>query len=217
MEQEMSIKEDIRNLLKGVELIMPSRNLVSQIIMLLPMEEYKVLDFYPQLAKDESIRENLKSALGITVTSSKGIKTCDVSYGGLGFIIKSFIEGFFNLLHNEEVKRSLEALYGKSIENFEREWLEVRIKPFIEKEALSRIALPYIKFLLNTGNATEKTIAQKTGLDINNVRIMTYYLESLKLIEKLDDHIILSMIARKYENFLYDIIKYKNRNSEINV
>jgi len=205
----MSIREDVRNLLEGIELIMPSRNIITQIIMLLPMEEHKILELFPQLTKDEPVLENLKKALGISIVTSNGIKTWYVSYGSLGYMLKNLIEGFFELLHNKETKNSLETLYGKKIEDYEREWLEARIKPFIDKKAISKIALPYLKLLLNTGNVTEELIAQKTGLDYHDVKILTYYLESLKLIEKHNGHITLSLIAMKYRNFLINIIKNK--------
>ena len=64
---EEDIKEHLNNLVNALYALSPTRNYVLQLLALLPRDYPKMVDAYPELFKDEEVRNRLKDVLGIRI------------------------------------------------------------------------------------------------------------------------------------------------------
>ncbi|ADI31257.1 hypothetical protein [Staphylothermus hellenicus] len=175
---EASIKEEFKKLIKAIYTLLPSRNKVSQLIMLLPLKEEVIQDLYPELFEDIEYWEMFNSALGL-YRSSEG----KIHASGLADALKDFINRIFQILRDEKYRAAISALLGEISPNPEREWLEVRIKAVLKDPSIGSAAKKVLMLLVETRSASTKELPSKLNIDEQELQHTIYALKNLKLVE----------------------------------
>jgi len=177
-------EEDFKTLIKALYAIAPSRNIVSQLIMLLPLTEDDIKMLFPGIIDDPDYWEIAKTALGLKKITQYGtnkeIIECD--YSSLAKAISSFFEYAFKALQNTSTRSAISTIYGKIISNLEREWIEARLKALLNNTDLSDIAKQILLLLVDKNEIYIDDI-KNYGIDPNEAKYCIEILKKLKLID----------------------------------
>ncbi len=179
--QEVSIKEDFKNLIKAIYALLPSRNAVSQLIMLLPLREESIEELFPEVTEDVEYWEIFRTALGLRKSYMESIGA--PSYSTIAGALRDFINRVFEFLSDERNRAAISSLLGELVPNAEREWLEVRIKAVLKNPLIGDTARKILMLLTETSNINVKELSSKLNIKEPEVKQCIYVLSSFKLIE----------------------------------
>lgn len=203
--QEVSIKEDFKNLIKAIYALMPSRNMVSQLIMLLPLREENVEEFFPELTRDVEYWEMFKTALGLSKSYSGNVEP---SYTSIASALKSFIDKIFEVLSDEGVRAAVSSLLGELMPSVEREWLEVRIKAVLKNPTISNVARKVLTLVAESLSVNLKELSSKLNIEERELKQCIYVLSNLKLIEVSNENVSLPYRVRdKYVSYIKNLLR----------
>lgn len=187
---EVNIKEHLNNLLEAVMALCPSRNYITQFFMVSPMDYPTLYDAYPEILKDEEMREVLVQAFNASVGANIEVR------GGLGSDIVNFINSIFSRLEDEEIRNALNEFLKdvrrEPIPNLRREWVELRLKGVAMEPTYGQDSLKILKLLAETKEPYEyrcdlEDLVSKTGIDEARMRrIVDLLMTKFRLIEKDD-------------------------------
>jgi len=193
--QKSTVNEDFKNLIKAVYALLPSRNLVSQLIMLLPLSEETIRELFPEITKDIEYWETLGAALGL-YKNYRGEITVS-SDGTIAYALKVFINRIFESLRDEKTRVVISYLLQEPILNAEREWLEVRIKAVLKDPSIGSIAKEVLMLLTEVQSINIKEIPSKLNINEPELKQSIYVLRNLKLIEANGENISLPYYVRE--------------------
>lgn len=168
----------------------PSRNYITQFFMVSPMDYPTLYDAYPEILKDEEMREVLVQAFNASVGANIEVR------GGLGSDIVNFINSIFSRLEDEEIRNALNEFLKdvrrEPIPNLRREWVELRLKGVAMEPTYGQDSLKILKLLAETKEPYEyrcdlEDLVSKTGIDEARMRrIVDLLMTKFRLIEKDD-------------------------------
>ena len=193
--QKSSINEDFKNLIKAIYALLPSRNLVSQLVMLLPLSEETIQELFPELTKDVEYWEIFSTALGLYKNYRGEITTS--SYNTIADALKAFISRIFEILRDEKNRAAISSLLGELVPNAEREWLEVRIKAVLKNSSIGSIAKKILMLLTESHSINIKEVPSKLNISEQELKQCIYILGSLKLIEISGENVSLPYHVRE--------------------
>ena len=184
MAEERGMSEDfskqLSNFVNALIALAPSRNYVTQFLYVVKMNgsvDYRILEeAYPDIVKDEYMRENFAKAFGVSFTDKISLES-----EGYGRLLTDFIDKIFELFEDPEfssrVGTVLKDEYPQGIPNLAKEWLEVRLKGLSSEPTYSGIAVKVLRELVKVGRAKTEELERK--LDIGRGTLI----ESLRLLE----------------------------------
>lgn len=121
---EGEFKEHLSHLFEAMVALAPTRNYVSQMIMLLPEERRQMRHAYPDLFERMETQEFLTDTFGLRI-SEEEVQTRNREPAGE---LESIIDGIMEFFDDEERRRRFEEYLGQEIPNPRREWLDHTIK-----------------------------------------------------------------------------------------
>jgi len=193
--QNLSINEDFKNLVKAIYALLPSRNLVSQLTMLLPLREEIIQELFPELTKDVEYWEMFSVALGLSKNYQGEM---DTSYRDtIAYALKDFINRIFEILRDEKARAAISSLLGELVPNAEREWLEVRIKAVLKIPLIGAIAKNILMLLTENPSISIKEVPSKLNISEQELKQCIYVLGNLKLIEVSGENVSLPYQVRE--------------------
>lgn len=206
-QKKASIKEDLKTLIKAIYALMPSRNIVSQLIMLLPLREENIEELFPEAIEDIEYWDIFRTGLGLSKSYRGDIEV--YSYSTLAGILKDFINRVFEVLRDERSRAAISSLLGEIVPNMEREWLDVRVKAVLRNPAISNVAKKILMLLVETQNVNIKELSRKLNISENDVKQCIYVLRNLKLIDISGDNVSLSLpygIRERYISYIKKLL-----------
>lgn len=186
---ELNVKEHLNNLIEALMALSPSRNYVTQFLMMLPQDYPTLYDAYPEILRDEEIRNILTQSFGISL----GAKI-DAGYG-FGNQIRDFISRIFTALEDEKVRNALNELLQnvrrEPIPNLCKEWAELRLRGVSMEPTYGRDSLRVFRLLAETKEPWEyrcdlSDMISKTGINEATMRRIIELMDRFRLIEKDD-------------------------------
>ncbi len=203
--QEISVREDFKNLVRAIYALMPSRNMVSQLIMLLPLREEAIEELFPEVTEDVEYWEIFKAALGLEKGYNENIDAS--SYGTIAGALREFISRIFEFLSDEKNRAAISSLLGELIPNAEREWLEVRVKAILKNPSIGNTAKKILMLLTENPDINIKELSNKLNLKEQEIKQCIYALSNLKLVEVNGENISLSyQVKDKYIPYIKKLL-----------
>lgn len=206
MSSEVDIREHLNNLIEVLIALSPSRNYITQFIIMLPQDYPTLYDAYPEILKDEKIRNTLAQSFGVSLGS-----TISVS-GGLGNEIRGFITRIFSIFEDENIRKQLDEflkdIRTDPVPNLKEEWIELKIKGVSMEPTYGNDALRLLKLLAEIKEPIAfrcdlSELVSKTGIDEVRIRrIMEFLITKFQLVAK-DDR-----AGKEGYNIQWDIQKY---------
>jgi len=199
-----NLREQLRNLIEALLSLVPSRNLISQLIMLLPQDEDTLRSMYPELA-DRNFRDFLKVGVGLSYYDGR------VEYSGssLSGVLRHFISQVFDVLNRPDVRAALSALTGITVPNVGEEWVRTRLET-VSEEVGEDVVRRTLKALIAAGYDYKsfEELRNATSLDEETLRKALLMMETYKLIEKPsnEDKYRLTSDARSYMEFISEFV-----------
>ncbi|HDI74700.1 MAG TPA: hypothetical protein ENF55_01950 [Thermoprotei archaeon] len=186
-EKRIDPREEMENLVEALEVLLPSRNLISQLVMLLPLEHHRVRDMYPELVEDPDYWSLLCNALGLSRIERKGEVVYEPSYGSFSSKLRTIIDSLFELIRDNTKRALLSSAVGRIVLNYEREWLDSRLEALLREENISKPVKKILRVLCEEDSALPEEIKKKTELSDAELERALYVLKEFKLIEKTYD------------------------------
>lgn len=187
---EVNIKEHLNNLIEALIAISPSRNYITQFFMVSPMDYPTLYDAYPEILKDEKMRNILVEVFSVSMGANIELR------GGLGNDIANFVNTIFSKLENEEIRKALSEFLtetrGEPVPDLRREWIELRLKGVAMEPTYGRDSLKILKLLAETKEPYERRcdlgdLISKTGIDEARMRrVVDLLMAKFRLIERDD-------------------------------
>ena len=201
-----NFKTQLKELIYSLFSIAPSRNSISRLIMLLPLDEKIANQMYPELA-DRHMMEYLRLAIGLKRFDSN----IEMGWDTLAVYIRDFIGNLFEVLKRTEVRAALTALLGDSVPNLEEEWITFRIKSVINDRQVGKSAKNVIKTLLEVKSYEYRSFEELmsiTSIEENELRKTLSLMEAFKLIDKKDgSKYRLKPEIKKYEELVKELVE----------
>lgn len=202
--QEVSVKEDFKNLIKAIYALLPSRNAVSQLIMLLPLSEEYIEELFPEVTRDVEYWEIFRTALGLSKEYSGNIKA---SYSTLAGALKDFVDRIFEFLSDEKNRAAISSLLGELVPNAEREWLDVRVKAVLKNPSIGSVAKKVLMLLAESQSINITDLPNKLNIDEQELKQCIYVLQNLKLIEISGENVLLPYRVRgRYISYIKKLL-----------
>lgn len=191
---ESEILSELGSLIDALISISPTRNKISQFILLVKGLSYNdALKLFPFL-KDRRVREEIFNALGLQVSS-----TGTIEFSGQSFAsgVSSILMNEMLLLSNTNIRNALSAALLRRVENLKEEWAYHRLQR-VSKEAQSsshgKVAVMILKFIRSSG--------EKGGYIIDKTRLINYLKD-----QKIDEKVIKEAIALLLSYKLIDVMQ----------
>ena len=206
-EERVDPKEEKKNLIKALEALLPSRNLISQLVMLLPLEHHRVKDMYPELVEDPDYWGILCTALGLNQIEQKGEIIYQPFYGSLSSKLRTIIDSLFELVRDDTKRALLSSAIGCAVKNYEREWLDSRLETLLGEESISKPVRQILKVLCEKDLASLEEMKEKTELSEAEIERGVYILKEFKLIEETyDKKLKLASSIAHYKHHIAEVI-----------
>jgi len=201
-----NFKTQLKELIYSLFSIAPSRNSISRLIMLLPLDEKIANQMYPELA-DRHMMEYLRLAIGLKRFDSN----IEMGWDTLAVYIRDFIGNLFEVLKRTEVRAALTALLGDSVPNLEEEWITFRIKSVINDRQVGKSAKDVIKTLLEVEPYEYRSFEElisTTSIEESELRKALSLMEAFKLIDRKDgSKYRLKPEIKKYEELVKELVE----------
>jgi len=186
-EQIGEFKNQLSNLIYALIAISPSRNYITQFLYLIKMNgsiDYRVLeDAYPDIVKDEYVREAFAKIFGISFADKVSLNT-----NGYGYFLTNFIDEIFKLFEDAEFRAKVSSIlkdeFPEGVPNMAREWLEVRIEGLQSEPNYGENSLKVLKEIVKIGRLKIEDLEKRLGLSRGYLLQCLELLELYKLVEK---------------------------------
>ncbi len=184
MAEERDVSEDfskqLSNFVSALIALAPSRNYVTQFLYIVKMNgsvDYRILEeAYPDIVKDEYMRENFAKAFGVSFTDKISLES-----GKYGWLLTDFIDKIFELFEDPEFRSKVGTVlkdeYPQGIPNLAEEWLEVRLKGLSSEPTYGEVAVKVLRELVKLGRAKIEELERTLNISRGHL------IESLKLLE----------------------------------
>ena len=193
---EEDMKEHLNNLINAIYALSPTRNYVLQFLELLPRDYPKMMDAYPNLFKDEEIRDRLKDVFGITISE-------DVEVGhGLGRKLNdtsnSIRSTFFDTYDWEEFQKNLSGYLGRDLPNIIDELWEQRVMMAMSEPTYGKDCANILKTMKKNGEGDQlstdiSVVMEETGLDRSTLlRIKAFLTKDIGILDHVGESFILA-------------------------
>ncbi len=172
---EIEILNELGSLIDALVSISPTRNKISQFVLLVKGIPYNdAIKLFPFL-KDRRTREEIFNALGLQISAA----------GTIEFTSQSFASGLSSILVNEmmllsniNIRNALSAALLRRVENLKEEWVYHRLQK-VSREAQAnnygKVAITILKFI--------RSLGEKGGYIVEKARLINY-LKEQKIDEK---------------------------------
>lgn len=168
---EEDIKEHLNNLVNALYALSPTRNYVLQLLELLPRDYPKMVDAYPELFKDEEVRNLLKDIFGIRIREN-----VEVGSGlaeSLHAISKNVLSQFFGSYNWAEYQKKLSEYLGRDLDDLPNavdELWEQRIQMAISEPMYGTDCEKILRTMVKKGEGSQfslniSTVMEETKLD----------------------------------------------------
>ena len=168
---EADIKEHLNNLVNALYALSPTRNYVLQLLELLPRDYPKMVDAYPELFKDEEVRDRLKDILGIKISEN-----VEVGYDlakSINAISENVRNQFFGDYNWTEYQKRLSEYLDRDLDDLPNvidELWEMRIQMAISEPTYGDDCKKILGILVNKGEGKQLSLNldilnEETGLD----------------------------------------------------
>jgi hypothetical protein len=145
LSEAVDVKEHLQNLINALTNLSPSRNLISQFILMLPKDLSVIECSYPEITSSTEAKALMARSFGIEFGES--VKRIDNSFS-VAFYVQN--HKLFDWLANEDTRSSLAKLSDmpvSSIQNPYAEWVKLVLKKLSGKPNGSKI-LDFLKMLV---------------------------------------------------------------------
>ncbi len=168
---EEDIKEHLNNLVNALYALSPTRNYVLQLLELLPKDYPKMVDAYPELFKDEEVRNRLKDVFGIRI--SENVEVGSGLAESLHAISKNVLSQFFGSYKWAEYQKKLSEYLGRDLDDLPNavdELWEQRIQMAISEPMYGTDCEKILRTMVKKGEGSQfslniSTVMEETGLD----------------------------------------------------
>lgn len=148
------VLKHLSNFINALIAIAPSRNYITQFLYIVRAKgsvDYRILeDAYPDILKDEDIREALAKAFNISFSDKISLEG-----RGYGQAVTDYITLIFSIFESQEFRSRLGDLlkdeYPQGIPNLVEEWLEVKLKGLSSEPTYGKMAIKVLKELMRAG------------------------------------------------------------------
>ena len=169
-ESNISVEEDVRNLLKCLNAVSPAYNELVQMLFILPQRAITLIEIYPELMKKE---EELMNLIGLRYDERGFVHP---GYGSLGGHLADLYHALFKLLSHSRKRENLLKFAGLSEEEFKefdplRAWIGVSLKFLarVDKDALKLLNIVITKL---SGKGPDESVSwdeiKKAATDIKD-------------------------------------------------
>lgn len=176
------MRDELQKLVNTLNALCPSRNYISQYLLLVPKDYPTIHDLFPEFLSDVEVREDLKKILGIDYGYQ-------VSASGdtLSNHLRNFLFKLFDLMENPTLRESLCKLLGVSdnaLFNPRLEWIRARVNGVKSDKKDGPTSIKILQVLASTEEPYEywrlnEDLRKKVGGEDEQ------YKKSLKLCEDL--------------------------------
>lgn len=188
---EEDIKEHLNNLVNALYALSPTRNYVLQLLELLPRDYPKMVDAYPELFKDEEVRNRLKDVFGIRI--SENVEVGSELANKLWAISEYVQNQFFDSYNWGERQKKLSECLGRDLDdlpNIVDELWEQRIQMAIAEPMYGASCEKIFRTMVNKGKEDRyfstdlSTVMEGTGLDRSTaLRIKSFLTKDIKILD----------------------------------
>jgi hypothetical protein len=203
---EEDMKEHLDNLINAIYALSPTRNYVLQFLELLPRDYPKMMDAYPNLFKDEEVRDRLKDVFGITISE-------DVEVGhGLGRKLNGLSNDirstFFDTYEWEEFQKNLSEYLDRDLPNVIDELWEQRIMMAMSEPTYGKDCANILKTMKKEGEGDQRStdisvVMEETGLDRSTLlRIKAFLTKDIGILDPASESFILARDLSKRETLI---------------
>jgi hypothetical protein len=203
---EEDMKEHLNNLINAIYALSPTRNYVLQFLELLPRDYPKTMDAYPNLFRDEEVRDRLKDVFGIAISE-------DVEIGyGLGRKLNDLSDNirntFFDTHDWEEFQKNLSEYLGRDLPNVIDELWDQRIMMAMAEPTYGKDCANILKAMKKEGAGDRlstdiSVVMEETGLDRSTLlRIKSFLTNDVKILDRASESFILAHDLSKRETLI---------------
>lgn len=212
--EEVNIKEHLNNLVDALIALSPSRNYLTQFLMILPQDYPTLYDAYPDLLKDGETREFLEKGFGVSLQK----EPISIGYGKFGETLVAFIGKLFEKFEDKEFIDALNLLLkdirAEPIPNLHKEWLKLKIEGALSEPTYGSEAAKVIR-IIGEGKFPDVPDFVNMGMEEHRVRRVIELLRGkYRLIERGSGYIEALRITKEGFKLTEEIKKYPDLVSE---
>lgn len=157
-DNEPNIVEELNNLINAIKALLPSRNYLTQLVMLLPQDKFDAMKI-SQFIADDVYRNNVAELLDLNY-NSPDVDLMERRFGvnGLGKTLSGFINNVFEIFNDSSKRKILADILGRPEEeliNPLEEWFKIRIQSLLELEEGKHIR-DVLKILLDKSKSSDR-------------------------------------------------------------
>ena len=191
---EEDIKEHLNNLVNALYALSPTRNYVLQLLELLPRDYPKMVDAYPELFKDEEVRDRLKEIFGIRI--SENVEVGNGLANSLSVISEYVRDQFFGSYNWTEFQKKLSEYLGRDLDdlpNVVDELWELKIQMAISEPTYGQDCENILRTMLNKGEGSRfsldiANLMEETRLDRSKLlRIKRFLTDDIGLLDSYEE------------------------------
>ncbi|MHC1573762.1 MAG: hypothetical protein ACXQTJ_04880, partial [Candidatus Syntropharchaeales archaeon] len=191
---EEDLKEHLNNLVNALYALSPTRNYLLQFLELLPRDYPKMVDAYPNLFKDEEVRNRLKDVFGIKLGENVEVGS-GLAYN-LHRVSENIMDQFFGAYNWKENQEKLSKYLGRDLDdlpNANDELWEQRIQMAISEPTYGAGCEKILRTMVNKGEGGYfsiklSTIMEETGLDRSTLlRIKSFLTKDIGILDSAEE------------------------------
>lgn len=164
------LKKHLNNIINALIALCPTRNYISQFLMVLPEEYATMYDSFPEFLSDPQFRSQLQTILGLTI----GPK---IQYSSNSFAEKlvNIIEFTFKTFENQawlqEWNEFLKEVRDDKVPNVVEEWVSVKIQLAIKDPIYGKLSFMILKQITENLLNNQKFDATGQLIEPNNLKL----------------------------------------------
>jgi hypothetical protein len=204
--------KQLSNFVNALIALAPSRNYVVQFLYLIKKNgsmDYRVLEeAYPELMKDEYIREAIAKAFGVLFKENVSLDAAGYGSTLVEFVDKALIL-FEDSVLRSKVSSLLKGEYPTGVPNLVEEWVDVRLKGMLSEPTYGKLSIKVLKEILRVGRAKREELAKALA-----VREEGALIEALRLLD------LYKLVLKEYDGSYRpadDVRRYSHLVEAINV
>jgi hypothetical protein len=186
-EMSEDFNKQLSNFVNALIALAPSRNYVTQFLYLIKMNssiDYRILEeAYPELMKDEYVREALAKVFGVVFKETVSLDT-----QGYGSMLVEFIGKVITLFEEPEFRSRVNTLlkseYPEGIPNLAEEWVDVRLKGLLSEPNYGKLSIKVLKEVMKVGRIKREEVEKALGIRGSTLIECLNLLDLYKLITK---------------------------------
>jgi len=202
------LTKQLSNFVNALIALAPSRNYVTQLLYLIKINgtiDYRILeDAYPDIVKDEYVRESFAKAFGVSFKDKVFLEP-----GKYGEFLVDFLGRVLQLFEDVEFRSKVNSLlkdeYPEGVPNLAQEWLEVRLKGLSSERTYGKMALNVLREIVRVGRAKTEDLEKSLNMGRGDVIEATNLLRLYGLIKEDPYGFIPSESLKKYQHLLEGI------------